>query len=333
MQPESITGRLVAGHGLRPVEIAPIPTGTATINFRVVDGDGRAWFVKVYRDPTRLDRDRAAIELSLFAGAGGVPVPRLLRTRDGGLISEGTPPLSVWEYVEQAETAEGGLTGRRWVSVGTLLGRLHRRLAEHPSLAPAPRPATGLVDLARSRERHRRLIAGHGDRSDSFAAWARAAARVRLPLLDRVADLLAGLPPLTVQVAHGDLAAPNLLLRGDAVAALVDFQPPGPYHLAWEIARIGCDPRTVLRDDHWPAGLVELALAYRAEHPDARVEDLISSVAAGCCYTLASTYPLAAAVQGPVEESLQAYGRARHEAALIMLDRLDETETLLRDAL
>ena len=66
-----------------------------------------------------------------------------------------------------------------------------------------------------------------------------------------------------------------------------------------------------------------------------RRSDLVSTVAVGCAYALASTYPLAEPLTNPraVNASLRAYGRARHEAALRMLDHLDEIEERLRDQL
>jgi homoserine kinase type II len=154
-------------------------------------------------------------------------------------------------------------------------------------------------------------------------------------LLDRADVILAGLPELTEQIVHGDLASPNLMLRGDKVAAVIDFQPPTPRYVSWEIARIGCDPRTILLGDQWLTGLPELLASYRDEHPAARLDDLISVTAVGCAYTLASTYPLAEPLDNPsaVTPSLQAYGRARHEAALVLLEHLDEIQQVLRDQL
>jgi homoserine kinase type II len=128
---------------------------------------------------------------------------------------------------------------------------------------------------------------------------------------------------------HGDLAAPNVLLRGEDVAAIVDFQPAHPAYLAWEIARIACDPRTVVADESWLASLPLLLEAYRDAYPAVRDEDLDSVIALGCAYTLASTYPLAQPLATPsvarsehAEASLQRYGRARHDAALVMLEHL-----------
>ncbi|MER7245139.1 hypothetical protein [Kribbella sp. NPDC000426] len=313
--------------------MSEILAGTATTNFRVVDDEGCRWFAKVYRG--ELDRELKAIELAEFARQGGVPVPEVRRTRDGNLIDE-RAPMSLWEFVD-GETAEGRIAGVRWRAVGTVLGRLHRRLAEHPAAAPALRAAVGVRDVGQAWHSFDRIIDGYGRRESlsRFEQWAWEAAKERRGLLHRAAAILADLPELTVQVVHGDLASPNLMLYGDEVAAVLDFQPPRPRFTAWEIARIGCDPRTVVLGDEWTDGLAELLLAYRQEHPTARVDDLVSTVAAGCAYTLASTYPLAEPLDDPaaVTPSLEVYGRARHEAALRMLERLEDVHDSLRDRL
>jgi homoserine kinase type II len=83
--------------------------------------------------------------------------------------------------------------------------------------------------------------------------------------------------------------------------------------------------------DQWIDGLGEFLLAYRDEHPTARADDLVSTVAAGCAHTLGSTFPLAE--PPPVSPSLELYARARHQAALAMLDRLPEVQERLRDRL
>lgn len=87
--------------------------------------------------------------------------------------------------------------------------------------------------------------------------------------------------------------------------------------------------------DEWIGGLAELLVAYRIEHPMARVDDLVSTVAAGRAYTLASTYPLAVPLDEPsaVTPSLELYARARHDTALVMLERLTDVQQALRDRL
>lgn len=241
--------------------------------------------------------------------------------------------MSLWEFVD-GETAEGGIAGARWQAVGSVLGRLHRRLAEHPGAKPTRQPAVGVRDISKSLRSFDRVIDAYASRTrlSSFEQWAWEAAKERRGLLDRAGAILAELPDLTVQIVHGDLASPNLMLRGDEVAAVIDFQPPSSRFTAWEIARIGCDPRTVMLGDDWIDGLAELLLAYRDEHPAAHVDDLVSSVATGCAYTLASTYPLAEPLDDPaaVTPSLELYARARHEAGLVMLERLPDVQERLR---
>ena len=208
---------LMLAYGLRPADVTHIPVGTATVNYLVTDRSGGQWFVKVYRDRTVLQRERDAVELAEFARDGQVPVPAVRRTREGTLVADmGRSPMSVWQYVADAETAESGLTGGRWQAVGTVLGRLHRRLADHPAAAPTTRPAAAVFAMQRSRARFDRLITEYGRRGprDPFEAWAVDAARQRQALLDRVAAIPARLPDLTEQIVHGDLAAPNLMLRG-----------------------------------------------------------------------------------------------------------------------
>ncbi|MFJ3946214.1 phosphotransferase enzyme family protein [Streptomyces griseoaurantiacus] len=334
----AVAGTLTLAYGVHPAEVAQIPVGTATWNYRVTTRSGRQYFAKVYLDRASMAREREAVELAAFARSGGVPVPAVHPTREGDLVEVvGRLPMSLWEFVADAETAESGLTGARWPAVGTMLGRLHRHLATHPAAEPRLRAGAEVCDLKRARARFERLIGEYGRHDDlsPFEEWAMDAARQRLALLDRVAVVLDGLPALTEQVVHGDLSALNLLLRGDEVAAVVDFQPPRPRYLAWEVARIGCDPRTVLLGDEWLTGLPELLAAYRDEHPHVHVDDLLCCVAVGCAYTLASTYPLAEPLDAPasVDASLKAYGKARHESALVLLNRLTEVKEVLNDAL
>ncbi|MEU4197813.1 phosphotransferase [Kribbella sp. NPDC026611] len=304
-------------YGVRAAEVTRIVAGTVTTNFRVEDDAGRQWFVKVYRDRGTLGHELAAVELAGFARAGGVPVPAVLRSAAGGLICDSLP-MSVWEFV-QGDTAESGIAGGQWAAIGGVVGRLHRRLAAHPLGRPTLMPGVVVRDVGRAQEQFDRVIARHGEAAaGSYEGWAVAAATERRELLPRVEGILAGLPELAVQVVHGDLASPNVLLDGDRVVGVIDFQPPGVRSVAWEISRIALDPRTVLLGDEWVSGLAKFLDAYRAECPGARAADLEAVVAVGCAYLLASSYPL---LERPTP-ALEMYARARHEAGLVLLQWL-----------
>ncbi|MFF8096228.1 hypothetical protein [Streptomyces sp. NPDC016675] len=105
---------------LHSADITRIPEGTATDNYAVVDQAGRRHFAKVYRTREHLDLERASVELSEYCADGGVATARATRAREHELIeTHGRLPMSLWSYVPHTATAEGGLRGARYASVGT----------------------------------------------------------------------------------------------------------------------------------------------------------------------------------------------------------------------
>ncbi|MFC8125951.1 phosphotransferase enzyme family protein [Streptomyces sp. NPDC057302] len=336
----TLASTLLLAYGLTPAEISRIPEGTATDNYSVVDHQGRRHFAKVYRTREHLDLERAAVELSEYAADAGVATARAARTREHELLeTSGRLPMSLWSYVPHTATAEGGLKGARWAAAGEAMGRLHSRLASHPVAAPTLQPGAAVCDVAASRDRFERLIRAYQGKPTlgEFETWALQAARDRLAILGDVQRTLASLPPLTVQVVHGDTAGPNVLFQHDDVAAFVDFRPPATGYLAWEIARLGCDPKSVLDNsaESWITGYTDLTLAYRDANPKAFTTDLLSSLRVGCTAMLCSAFPLSVPIERPhiVDPAMEAYGRVRHEAALRLLNRLPVMEETLRDAL
>ncbi|MFD8414021.1 phosphotransferase enzyme family protein [Streptomyces sp. NPDC059650] len=339
-QIKAVADTLVLAYGLHPADITRIPEGTATDNFAVVDQTGRWHFAKVYRTREHLDLERASVELSEYCADGGAATARATRTPEHELLTtRGRRPMSLWSYVPHTETGEGTLTGARWAAVGTALGRLHSRLAAHPAAAPTLEPGTAVCDVAAAHDKFESLIRGFQKkpRLGEFETWALQAARERQALLGDVEHIISSLPRLTVQVLHGDLAGPNVLLKDDEVAAFVDFRPPAPGYLAWEIARLGCDPGSVLANgvESWLTGYIDLALAYRDSNPQAPADDLVSSLRVGCAAVLCSTFPFSAPEKRPhiVDAALESYARARHKADLMLLGRLPVLEEALREAL
>ncbi|MFE9121377.1 phosphotransferase enzyme family protein [Streptomyces sp. NPDC007172] len=339
-QIRALADTLVLAYGLHPEDITRIPEGTATDNYAVVDQAGRRHFAKVYRSREHLDPERSSVELSEYCADAGVPAARATRTREHELITtNGRLPMSLWSYVPHTGSAEGGLRGARWAAIGTAMGRLHNRLAAHSAGVPTLEPGAAVCDVAASRDRFERLVHAyqHMPRLGEFETWALQAARERLAILGGVERALAVLPQLTFQVLHGDMAGPNILFQDDEVAAIVDFRPPAPGYLAWEIARLGCDPKSVLDSsaESWLTGYTDLTLAYRDANPKASADDLVSSLRVGCAAMLCSAFPLSVPVERPhiLDAATEAYGRVRHEAALMLLDRLPAMEEALRDAL
>ncbi|MFV0131647.1 phosphotransferase enzyme family protein [Streptomyces sp. HMX112] len=337
----AVAGVLALLYRITPAAVGKGPAGTATRNYLAEDRAGRRWFVKAYPPGTDVDQERQALALGESARAAGVPVPAVRRTVTGEVIaSAGGLSVSVTEYVADAETAEGRLFGGRWEAVGEAVGRLHRALARHPVGPPRPVAAREVCDVARAGRRLEELLARWAaapPAPEGFAAWCARTAKQRLAALPEVAARLEKLPvALTAQVVHGDLASPNLLLRGERVAAVIDFRPLGHRSAAWELGRIVLDPRTVLaRPDDWIPGLARAVGAYRTANPELPADDLVAVPRVAAGYLACSVYPLSEPLNDPaaVTPALEAYGRARHEAADVLWERLDEVEEVLRDVL
>ncbi|MFE6412182.1 phosphotransferase [Streptomyces sp. NPDC057837] len=334
-----VAGILTLFYRIVPTVVGEAPAGTATSNYVARDSDGARWFVKSYPAGTVLDAERRALELGEFARLGRIPVPVVRKTLEGDLIAAaGGMAVSVAAFVEDTETAEGGLSGDRWAAVGETVGHLHRTLARHPAGPPRRVLAREVCDVRRARQRFDRLVALFAKRppTSGFPAWAWETAARRLDALPAVAAMVKGLPTtLTVQTVHGDLASPNLLLRGQQVAALIDFRPPGHRSLAWELGRIVLDPRTVLAQPQWPTGLAEAVAAYRAANPALPAEELLAVPRLAAGYLACSVYPLSEAVDDPaaVAPELAAYGRNRQAAMAELCERLLEAEEVLHDFL
>lgn len=210
---------LEVAYGQPAAELQRFTGGTATVNYTGQAG-GRRIFVKVYLPGTDLDPERGAIELSEFAAAGGVPTAGVIRSLNGSLIHRSDDTgLSVWELLPGGPAGKSGLSEREMGAVGGSLGRLHRVLAGYPAAPPAVVSASGLCDIGRSIGKIDKVLAAlaRTPNPDGFQAWAVDVLRWRLALMPRIAEILAGLPPLTSQILHGDFAAPNVLFRDHRV--------------------------------------------------------------------------------------------------------------------
>ncbi|WP_328940456.1 aminoglycoside phosphotransferase family protein [Streptomyces sp. NBC_00250] len=337
---DRVTLLLAGEFGIVPASLAEGPAGTATRNYVAETAAGDRWFVKTYPAGTDLARAEAAAGLSEYARLCGVPVARARPVVDQERLVasyKGTA-LSVTAYVAGAVTADGQLVGRRWETVGATVGRLHRGLARHPLGPPALGARDRSFDPARARVRLADLVRRYEVEPprSGFEQWASRTARERLAALPLVERLLEKAPSVTTsQIVHGDLSGPNVLLRGDRVAAVIDFHPPGRRDPMWELGRLALDPRTVLTQADWPEGLARLAAAYHELHPTLPVEELVSVVRLTAAYLGCAVYPLNTVADGlgPVTPSLEAYARSRALAAVELRERLDEAEEVLRDHL
>nr|WP_262391623.1 phosphotransferase [Nocardiopsis sp. CNR-923] len=254
------------------------------------------------------------------------------------LTRSGPVAISVWEWVD-GRTETNGLTSAQLSATGHALGLIHRTFAAHPATQSTPPDLTDWFhpDLPKTRatiDTLQDLIANRRP-GDDFDAIAATTLEERRAALEQVPDLLAGLPDdLTTQVLHGDYSAVNLLFDGDDIAAVLDFRPPVPFLVSFELGRIAFDPRTVVLSQNWPVSAVTLVHAYRDAHPDAARQDVRACARVALIQLVTSLYGVKQHYLAPglLQDDLDAFWVLRHRAATRLLDRLPEVEAMLDDA-
>ncbi len=328
-------GAMLAGtYGLTPVSMRRLPIGDATINYRVACIE-RTVFVKCYLPGTNLTGELMAIELSEIAGRAAVPIAPVLSSRTGALLAtQDELSLSVWDFID-GRTVTLGLNHGQLRAAGASLGRIHRRFADLPaSRGPASQTRTWLsMDLSEVERTINRLLGIIAARAepDDFDAAAEQTLRERRATLAHVPSLLADLPPLTSQVLHGDYSALNLLFSGDDLVAVIDFRPPDPFLIAYELGRIAFDPRAVALTSNWLEDACTLVSAYLAENPRASHSDIACAGRIWLAQLLTSLYGVKGHYLQPglLQDDLDEFWLLRHQAAQVLLEHLDEVEDAL----
>ncbi len=149
----------------------------------------------------------------------GFPAPRVLASRSGDTIvvlGDKVYELSVFIIGDEFDPARP----RQLSDIGRVLASYHRAVIDFPDPPPPPPPRylpSGLSSLTE------RLITRDllGDLMTPLHWYEQRIASLRRQLSD---EAYAALPHLLI---HGDIHRDNLIFRGDAVAALIDYDQIG----------------------------------------------------------------------------------------------------------
>ena len=331
---------LASAYGLVVDRVSRIPIGEGTVNVRARSVGGRELFVKVYPAGVDLGAERAAIGLSAVAGRAGVPVAVPVPDRDGHLLTVASGnAVSVWGWVP-GRTLAADPTPARYQAAGAALGRLHAALAGLPaSSGPAPQVEQWRhPDVAALRLRIDGLLAESADRidrglGDPFDVTAAETLTERRESLHHVPRLLADLPELSAQVLHGDYSAPNLLFDGDRLAAVVDFTPPDPFLVSYELGRIAFTPDTVTGDLDWEDTALAVVAAYVGTNPAVSPVDVRACARVTAVHLLASLYGVEDHYRTPgrFQDDLDRFWVRRHRTVAALLARLPVLEERLHE--
>jgi len=333
-----LTAVLASVYGLPGIELERLLVGQATVNYRAQIGSEEL-FVKHYQgSESDLGAEQAAVDQTQLAGLHQVPVA-VVRPSIGGdtVVRQDGIAVSVWEWVPGA-VVEDGLNPAQQRAAGHALGRIHTAFANHPAgSGPSARLEKWMnPDLDKLDATTGKLLGIAGERAehDAFDEQALLTLAERRAVLPRIPELLAGLPTLTTQVLHGDYSAVNLLFKGDELTAVLDFLPPDPFLVAYELGRIAFDPRTVVLDEDWIASGVNLVGAYLETNPDLPAVDVTACARVALVQLLTSLYGVKQHYLKPglIQADLDQFWLLRHAAAKRLLDHLDDVESALTQA-
>lgn len=220
------------------VACEPVDQGLLNRGYRLRTTRGR-YFLKHHFDPETADptaiarQHRATQRLADL----GVPVAPPLAGRDGRTVAVvGGHAYALHPWIDGRHRHGGQLAPGQCARLGALLGAVHAGLervmpaeGRAPAVSADPTDTFALIeDLLARVSRHRP--------ADSFDALARHRLLERRELLERHADRR---PPRggSVGWVHGDFHPFNLLYKGDAPAAIVDWDRLGVQPRAEEAVR------------------------------------------------------------------------------------------------
>ncbi|MEV6986297.1 phosphotransferase [Sphaerisporangium sp. NPDC051017] len=340
---ESATDRIAAiltdRYGLAVKELVQLPIGQGTVNYRATCAD-RDVFIKNYPPGTDLLGEEKAVQLSELAHSHGIPAATALRNRDGQVIDATTSvALSVWEWMPGQVVTE--LNKAQYQQTGHVLGRIHAAFADLPASSEPSTEAerwrdVNVEELTSTVDKLLEIIAQRAADgvADAFDVEAERTLTERRAMLFRIPELVAELPrELTVQVLHGDYSPVNLLFTGNALSAVLDFRPPEPFLLAYDLGRVAFYPNTVTGDPNWQEAARTLIVAYRAASPTVPDHDIRACGRVALLQLLGSLYGVKQHYLKPglFQDDLDEFWLMRHRAVDIMMRHLSETDLLLND--
>ena len=145
--------------------------------------------------------------------------------------------------------------------------------------------------------------------------------------------MLAGLPELTAQVLHGDYSPVNLLFDGERLSAVLDFRPPDPFLVSYDLGRVAFYPNTVTSDPAWMTAAQTMITAYQQANPGVAPADIRACAQVALLQLLGSLYGVKQHYLEPglFQDDLDEFWLLRHRAVGILLSNLADTDALLAD--
>lgn len=216
---------ILSAYSVGPLEsFAGIPEGSINTAYRI-DAGGRRYFLRITESKVPFDLEYEEALLGVLATAG-LPVPRLIRRRDGAAFTERSPGrfVSLFEHMPGEELTVAGAGHVR--QIGAFAARMHRALEGfHLVRANEFRieRLASKMDALLSAVREGRLDRRYAEDLDTLARELAAQSRRELS-------------QMTMRTVHGDLFIDNAKFVGDRLVGIIDFEMASTDRVTWELA-------------------------------------------------------------------------------------------------
>ena len=239
--------------------------------------------------------------------------------------------MSIAEYVPAA-TSGGTLSCGQMAQAGATLGALHRLFrCSRAAYSPITNNWLSFNASAKTLEIDSLLtIIDAKPDPDEFDNLAREALRRKRELLVRLPTMIKPLRALTTQVIHNDYSSPNILFRGEELVAVVDFQPPEPFLLSYEVGRMALNVEN-LQSSGWLEKSLAFVDAYCKENP-VGVDDIVNAPQVWLVQLIRSTYGIKHHYMSPHEfqEQLDQFSLHRANTCETILKNLSQLQSAYR---
>ena len=318
---------VVTHYNMQVNSLTRIRKGMGTRNWLLCTPEGR-FFVKEYHKNSNLQGEKEALELSEYAYQRGIPTPKIIRTKSSNLMCvDGGIALALFEYIPGV-TSQGELSIDQMAEAGRVLGGIHRqfkRVKTERTSTTAKWLNFDEREKAQEIGRYLKTIA-QKEKRDEFDEKTYELLLKRIDLLNEVPKLLNSVSNLTTQVIHNDYSGLNLMFIGDELRAVIDFNPPSPFLISYEIGRIALSPENLSAPD-WREKAVVLIKEYCAAN-EVNLKDIFFAPHMWLVQLIRSTYGVKQHYLNPheLQSQLDNFWFQRAHAAELILENIVNLE-------
>jgi homoserine kinase type II len=301
--------------------------GLGSRNWLLCAPEGQ-FFVTEYHRNLNLEGEKSALELSEYAYQCGIPTPKIIRTRSCDTMCVGDEVVfALFEHVPKS-TSGGMLSFDQMAQAGKVLGRIHH----HFKCIKTNLPSVTSNWMEFNEDKKTQEINNYLDiierkkEPDDFDRVTYHLLLKKKEMVREVPKILKRLPDLVTQVIHNDYSNPNLMFKESQLTAVLDFRPPNPFLIGYELGRIALNPENLGSSDWIQKSAVLVEEYCKANEVD--IKDVLFAPSIWLVQLIRSTYGVKQHYMNPQElqSELDDFWFRRTHAAELVFENIKSIE-------